>query len=123
LPVAAGGGRDGFRLGDVDVAGGPLDRGAALQLVLEAVAALDVVIGRVDLGDLRGRQGNVMPSLVPIDELVLDDPVDLPRDGAEFPASIASSARSHRPRMRVLTASAPRLLVKSLASFGSPLSD
>ena len=34
---------------------------------------------------------------------------------SRFPASIASSARSHSPRTRVLTASAPRLLVKSFA--------
>jgi hypothetical protein len=37
LPVAVRGRRDGFRLEDVDVTRGPLDRAAALQLVVQAV--------------------------------------------------------------------------------------
>ena len=62
-----------------------LDRVGALQLVVQATAPVDVVIGQVGLGDLRRRQGQVMGCPVPLDELVLDDPVDLPRDGVEVP--------------------------------------
>ena len=85
LPVAAGSRRHGLRLEDVDVTRGPLDRAVALQLVVQATAPVDVMVGQIGLGDLRRGQGQVMDRPVSLDELVLDGPVDLPRDGAKVP--------------------------------------
>ena len=55
LPVTAGGRRDGLRFEDVDVTRGPVDRAAALQLVVEAAAPVHIVIGQAGLGDPRRR--------------------------------------------------------------------
>ena len=52
---------------------------------------------------------------VPLNELVLDDPVDRPRDGIEVPCPDRVQRPLPQPRTRLLTASAPRLPAKSLA--------
>jgi hypothetical protein len=85
LPVAAGHWRDGFGREDVDVPDGSLDAAAARQQVIAAPAAIDVVIGEVQLCDLRRGKRQALRRPVPLDELVLGDPVDLPRDAVQAP--------------------------------------
>jgi hypothetical protein len=84
----------------------------AQQLVVQAAASADVVTGNVGLGDLRRRQGQVMFCPLPLDELVPDDPVDLPRDGVEV-ARVDRVDRSlpqseHAPRMMLFRSQTAR---------------
>src|ERR1700722_5247363 len=72
--------RDRLGLEDVDVAGRPLHGPGPLQQVVQAAAAVHVVIGQVELGHPRRGQRQVVPGPVALDQLVLGDPVDLPRD-------------------------------------------
>ena len=53
-----------------------------LQQVEEPAAAVDVVVGEVELGDPRVLQRQAVLGAVALDELVLDDPVDLGVDQA-----------------------------------------
>ena len=50
------------------------------QQVVEPAAAVDVVVGEVELGDPRRGQGQAVPGPVALDQLVLGGPVDLPVD-------------------------------------------
>src|SRR5271165_1079659 len=77
--------RDRLGLEDVNVARGPLHRPGPLQQVVQAAAAVHVVVGQVELGHPRRGQRQVVPGPVALDQLVLGDPVDLPRDLVQVP--------------------------------------
>src|SRR5690349_15184717 len=85
--------RDRLGLEDVDVTGRPLDGAVALEQVVQAAAAVYVVVGQVELGHPGRGQRQVVPGPVPLDELVLGHPVDLPGDHVE----IAGLDRGQRP--------------------------
>src|SRR5579864_8643742 len=56
---------------------------ARWEQVVQPAAAVHVVVGEVELGDPRRGQREVVPGPVALDQLVLGDPVDLPRDQVE----------------------------------------
>src|SRR5580658_9016325 len=85
LTIAAGRRRDGFSFEDVDVTDGPLDRAITQQQVVISPAAVHVVVAEVELFDLRRGQRQAVRGPVPLDQLVLGYPVDLPRDGVQVP--------------------------------------
>src|ERR1700733_5365327 len=66
-------------LEDVDVTRGPLHRPGPLQQVVQATSAVHVVISQVQLGHPGRGQRQVVPGPVPLDQLILGHPVDLPR--------------------------------------------
>src|SRR4051812_24881197 len=82
-PGARGLRGDGLRLEDAQVTGDAVDGALALEQVVEAAAAVDVVVGEVDLGDARRRQRQVVLCAVALDQLVLGHPVDLALDLVE----------------------------------------
>src|SRR5580704_3412749 len=81
LTIAAGRRRDSFGFEDVDVTDGPLDPAITQQQVVISPAAVHVVVAEVELFDLRRGQRQAVRGPVPLDQLVLGYPVDLPRDG------------------------------------------
>ena len=94
--------RDRLGREDVQVPAHPLDRAALLQQVVQAAAAVHVVVGQVELGDPRRGERQVVLGPVPLDQLELGDPVDLPRHQARSPVSTARSVRSHSSSTRVV---------------------
>src|SRR5680860_1782147 len=64
-------------LEDLDVRTDPSSVAATLQEIEEATFTVDVVVGKIELGDPGTGQRQVVLGRVPRDQLVLDDPVDL----------------------------------------------
>src|SRR5690349_721732 len=62
---------------DVGVVADALDQAPVLHLVEQAAVPVDVVVLEVDQGHLRVVEGQVVLGPVPLDELVLGDPVAL----------------------------------------------
>src|SRR6478609_2640594 len=75
--------RHRLRAEDLEVGGDPGDGPALLEQVVEAAAAVDVVVGEVELGDPRVAQRQAVLGAVALDQLPLDDPVDLAVDEAQ----------------------------------------
>src|SRR5271166_5502632 len=65
------------RLRDVLVGGDTRRQALALQQIEDTAPPLDVVIGQIELGDLRVGQLHVVAVLVALEQLALDHPVDL----------------------------------------------
>src|SRR5580704_15100060 len=85
--------RNRLGLENVDVARGALHGAGPLQQVVQAPAAVHIVVGQVQLSHPRRGQREVKTGPVPLDQLVLRHPVDLPGDQVQ----IAGFDRPQRP--------------------------
>src|SRR5665647_2310061 len=70
---------------DLDVRTDAGSVSATLQQIEEATLAVDVVVGKIELGDPGTGQRQVVLGGVPRDQLVLDDPVDLRAHQSKVP--------------------------------------
>src|SRR5580704_4883379 len=89
--------RNRLSLENVQVPGDPVHGAVALEQVVQAPAAAHVVVGQVQLSDPGRGQRQGMPGPVPLDQLVLGHPVDLPGDQVQ----VARLDRPQRPLPRL----------------------
>src|SRR5690606_27181374 len=75
--------RHRLALEDLEVVADPGGLPPLLEQVVQTTTPVDVVVGEVYLRDPRIRHGHVVLGPVPLDELVLHDPVDLGADAVE----------------------------------------